>query len=98
MTEKTAAIPTQLPILPVREIVLFPGGIQPLTVGREGSLALLNSLHGDEKLLGIVAQDQIGQRAAVREHGQLQLVIGNHQGGDLLETGTLEEAGAGSLG
>ena len=56
MTEKPIAIPNQLPILPVREIVLFPGGIQPLTVGREGSLALLNSLHGDEKLLGIVAQ------------------------------------------
>ena len=36
--------------------MLFPGGVQPLTVGREGSLALLNSLHGDEKLLGIVAQ------------------------------------------
>ncbi len=56
MTEKPIAIPKELPILPVREIVLFPGGVQPLTVGREGSLALLNSLHGDEKLLGIVAQ------------------------------------------
>ena len=40
----------------MRDTVLFPGGVQPLTVGREGSLALLNSLHGDEKLLGIVAQ------------------------------------------
>src|SRR3974390_3105572 len=56
MTEKPVLIPSELPILPVREIVLFPGGVQPLTVGREGSLALLNSLHGDEKLLGIVAQ------------------------------------------
>jgi ATP-dependent Lon protease len=56
MTEKPISIPNELPILPVREIVLFPGGVQPLTVGREGSLALLNSLHGDEKLLGIVAQ------------------------------------------
>ena len=56
MTEKPIPIPHELPILPVREIVLFPGGVQPLTVGREGSLALLNSLHGDEKLLGIVAQ------------------------------------------
>jgi ATP-dependent Lon protease len=56
MPEKSIAIPHELPILPVREIVLFPGGVQPLTVGREGSLALLNSLHGDEKLLGIVAQ------------------------------------------
>src|SRR5580692_4424389 len=54
--EKPIPIPDELPILPVREIVLFPGGVQPLTVGREGSLALLNSLHGDEKLLGIVAQ------------------------------------------
>jgi ATP-dependent Lon protease len=56
MTDKPIPIPSELPILPVREIVLFPGGVQPLTVGREGSLALLNSLHGDEKLLGIVAQ------------------------------------------
>jgi len=56
MTDKPIPIPNELPILPVREIVLFPGGVQPLTVGREGSLALLNSLHGDEKLLWIVAQ------------------------------------------
>src|ERR1700675_1676300 len=56
MSEKTVSIPKELPILPVRDTVLFPGGVQPLTVGREGSLALLNSLHGDEKLLGIVAQ------------------------------------------
>jgi ATP-dependent Lon protease len=48
--------PEELPILPVREIVLFPGGIQPITVGRDSSLALLNSLQGDEKTLGIVAQ------------------------------------------
>src|ERR1700681_4831306 len=54
--EKPIPIPNELPILPVRDTVLFPGGVQPLTVGREGSLALLNSLHGDEKLLGIVAQ------------------------------------------
>src|ERR1700739_57697 len=56
MAEKSLAIPNELPILPVRDTVLFPGGVQPLTVGREGSLSLLNSLHGDEKLLGIVAQ------------------------------------------
>src|ERR1700687_2713505 len=55
MTDKPIPIPNELPILPVREIVLFPGGVQPLTVGREGSLALLNSLHGDEQLRGIGA-------------------------------------------
>ncbi len=38
------------------ETVLFPGGVMPLTVGRESSLALLNSLQGEEKLLAVVAQ------------------------------------------
>ncbi|HEV2386738.1 MAG TPA: endopeptidase La [Candidatus Acidoferrales bacterium] len=46
----------QLPILPVRDTVLFPGIILPLTIGRETSLALVNSLEGEEKLLGVVAQ------------------------------------------
>ncbi|MBI3670200.1 MAG: endopeptidase La [Acidobacteria bacterium] len=56
MTERTFRIPDELPILPVRDTVLFPGAVLPLTVGRESSLALLNSLHGEEKLLGVVAQ------------------------------------------
>lgn len=49
-------IPDELPILPVRDTVLFPGAVMPLTVGRESSLALLDSLQGAEKLLGVVAQ------------------------------------------
>jgi ATP-dependent Lon protease len=56
MTEKAVAIPNSLPILPVRDTVLFPGAVLPLTVGRESSLALLNTLHGEEKILGVVAQ------------------------------------------
>src|SRR6266849_3884500 len=54
--EKILRIPQELPILPVRETVLFPGGVMPLTVGRESSLALLNSLQAEEKLLAVVAQ------------------------------------------
>ncbi|HXX18167.1 MAG TPA: endopeptidase La [Candidatus Acidoferrum sp.] len=50
------AIPDPLPILPVRDTVLFPGAVMPLPVGRESSLALLDSLEGPEKLLGVVAQ------------------------------------------
>src|SRR5271156_5592065 len=49
-------IPEELAILPVRDTVLFPGAVMPLPVGRESSLALLNSLDGPEKLLGVVAQ------------------------------------------
>jgi ATP-dependent Lon protease len=56
MAEKKFVIPDVLPILPVRDTVLFPGAVLPLTVGRESSLALVNALMGDEKLLGVVAQ------------------------------------------
>ncbi|HXX43990.1 MAG TPA: endopeptidase La [Candidatus Acidoferrales bacterium] len=56
MTTPAKLIPEQLPILPVRDTVLFPGAVMPLPVGRESSLALLDSLEGPEKLLGVVAQ------------------------------------------
>ena len=56
MADKKHTLPETLPILPVRDTVLFPGAVLPLTVGRESSLALVNSLTGEEKLLGVVAQ------------------------------------------
>jgi len=56
MAEKKFVVPEILSILPVRDTVLFPGAVLPLTVGRESSLSLVNSLQGDEKLLGVVAQ------------------------------------------
>src|SRR5580692_3970830 len=56
MAEKKYTVPEILAILPVRDTVLFPGAVLPLTVGRESSLALVNSLEGEEKLLGVVAQ------------------------------------------
>ncbi|MBZ5501496.1 MAG: endopeptidase La [Acidobacteriia bacterium] len=56
MTKPTRMIPEELPILPVRDTVLFPDAMMPLPVGRETSLALLDSLQGAEKLLGVVAQ------------------------------------------
>jgi ATP-dependent Lon protease len=56
MAEKKFSVPDILPVLPVRDTVLFPGAVLPLTVGRESSLALVNSLEGDEKLLAVVAQ------------------------------------------
>ena len=55
MADKTA-VPAELAVLPVRDTVLFPGGVMPLTVGRESSLALLNSLEGEERLLAVIAQ------------------------------------------
>jgi ATP-dependent Lon protease len=44
-----------LPILPVRDTVLFPHAVLPLTVGRESSIQLIQSL-GEEKSIVVVAQ------------------------------------------
>src|ERR1700757_3566350 len=44
-----------LPILPVRSTVLFPHAVLPLTVGRESSIQLIQSL-GEEKTIVVVAQ------------------------------------------
>jgi ATP-dependent Lon protease len=56
MSKMTRSIPQELGILPVRDTVLFPGAVMPLPVGRDSSLALLDSLEGPEKLLGVIAQ------------------------------------------
>ncbi len=47
--------PLTLPALPVRDTVLFPHAVLPLTVGRASSINLVNSL-GDEKLILVIAQ------------------------------------------
>src|SRR5260370_42661976 len=46
---------TDVPVLPVRDTVLFPHAVLPLTVGRESSIQLINSL-GEEKTILVVAQ------------------------------------------
>src|SRR3982750_1074059 len=44
-----------LPALPVRDTVLFPHAVLPLTVGRESSVELINSL-GEDKTIVVAAQ------------------------------------------
>jgi Lon protease-like protein len=46
----------RLRILPCRDIVLFPHAIQPLIVGRNSSLRLVDDLKEEEKYLGIICQ------------------------------------------
>jgi ATP-dependent Lon protease len=46
---------SNIPVLPVRDTVLFPHAVLPLTVGRESSIQLINSL-GEEKTILVVAQ------------------------------------------
>ncbi len=47
---------SELPILPVRDTVLFPNAILPLTVGRPASLNLIGDLPEEERVIGVVVQ------------------------------------------
>lgn len=50
-----------LPVLPLRNVVIFPSGLSPLTVGRPMSLAAAESaLSTEEKLLAVIAQQGDG--------------------------------------
>src|ERR1051326_1226641 len=53
--DRTVAQEKALPVLPVRDTVLFPHAVLPLTVGRESSVQLINSL-GEDKTIVVVAQ------------------------------------------
>jgi ATP-dependent Lon protease len=63
-----------LPVLPVRDTVLFPHAVLPLTVGRESSVQLINSL-GEDKTIIVVAQREAR--------------VDNPQPTDLFSVGTL---------
>ncbi|MFC2150916.1 endopeptidase La [Bacteroidota bacterium] len=53
---KKSELPKQLAILPLRNTVLFPGVILPITVGREKSISLVNDIYKKDKIIGTVAQ------------------------------------------
>lgn len=55
---KTDNLPEELPILPLRNMVLFPGVVMPVSVGRSKSLELVREVFKKEKYLGVVAQKQ----------------------------------------
>jgi ATP-dependent Lon protease len=50
------AIPAELPVLPLRNTVLFPGVVIPITVGRDKSIKAVNDAYKADKLIGVVAQ------------------------------------------
>jgi ATP-dependent Lon protease len=49
-------IPEILPVLPLRNMVLFPGVVIPITAGREKSVKLLREAYQGDKIIGVVAQ------------------------------------------
>ena len=49
-------VPSVLPILPLRNTVLFPGVVIPITAGRDASIQLIKDANAGDKIIGVVAQ------------------------------------------
>ena len=70
-------VPDVLPILPLRNTVLFPGVVMPITVGRQKSLLLIREAYSGNKLIGTIAQ----------KDGQIE----DPDPDDLFQVGTMAE-------
>lgn len=69
-------VPTEIPILPLRNTVLFPGVVSPITAGRDKSIRLIEAVQASsDKLIGVVAQRDVD--------------VENPGFGDMYEVGTL---------
>lgn len=53
---KNGNLPSELPILPLRNSVFFPGAVMPLTIGRAKTIRLIEEATQEKSLLGIVTQ------------------------------------------
>jgi ATP-dependent Lon protease len=50
------SVPKELPILPLRNTVLFPGVVIPITVGRDKSINLIKEANKGNKIIGVISQ------------------------------------------
>ncbi len=64
--DRPLAIPSELPILPLRDTVLFPNSFMPLAVARESSVRLIDDAIANGKLIAVFTQ----RDASVEEPGQ----------------------------
>jgi ATP-dependent Lon protease len=67
--DRAPSIPPELPILPLRDTVLFPNSFMPLAVARESSVRLIDDVIGGGKLIAVFTQ----RDASVDEPGQADL-------------------------
>jgi ATP-dependent Lon protease len=50
------SIPNTIPLLPIRNLVVFPGTVMPLNIGRPQSKAVIDEVMPGDKLVGVIAQ------------------------------------------
>lgn len=63
-------VPAELPLLPLRNTVLFPGVVIPITVGRDKSIKAIAESYKTDKLVGVLAQKD----SSVEDPGIVDLV------------------------
>src|SRR5690348_15634083 len=59
-------LPVELPILPVKNTVLFPGVVLPITIGRDKSIKLVQDAYKGSRTIGVVSQ----KRQEIEEPGK----------------------------
>ena len=57
--ESLDQVPDEIGILPLRNTVLFPGVVLPITVGRDKSIMAVNDAYKGDKFIGVVAQKDV---------------------------------------
>ena len=67
--ERELSVPADLPVLPLRDTVLFPSSFMPLAVARKSSVRLIEAAVEGEQLVGVFTQ----REASVEEPGQEDL-------------------------
>ena len=75
----TADVPESLPILALRNTVLFPGVVLPITVGRDASLKLVKEAFASDRLIGVVAQQSADveepETSDLYQHGTVATIL-----------------------
>src|SRR5437764_8456674 len=54
--DRPLSVPSELPVLPLRDTVLFPNSFMPLAVARESSVRLIDEAIAGSKLIGVFTQ------------------------------------------
>jgi ATP-dependent Lon protease len=57
--EKIPAVPAELPLLPLKDTVVYPLTVYPLVIGKEKSIKLINEVTVGDKILGLTAQRKV---------------------------------------
>jgi ATP-dependent Lon protease len=60
-SERSFSVPTDVPVLPLRDTVLFPNSFMPLAVARESSVKLIDEAIASAKVIGVFTQKDPGQ-------------------------------------